>query len=324
MVKLEIKYGSELAKSIAWAAYGKKNHLAKGEVLIDEKNSAAPPTSTDQAKTGGPRIKNEGFENDKPAEPTKPIKGKVDEGSGGEITKGKGLKKAGIPASTPPVTAPHTVAALRAKTRQPAAWAGQETYAPAQTHEVGNEQIVPPAMPTMTKAGPPMAKPPGGGTGLTPKAPKQSKPGSAKPIATAPKIAKPPKMGAAPTMGAGLGKASLPPTPGINVTGAASIQAAGKQPIQGMRAPAPVASQGPRLTPAQMGPGTSGLELAPHKPQAYGVSGINPGKANQIGSQLTPGKVMGKSEVQFQDLKKSLGSCCICGKTEHPGVCNAT
>ena len=339
MHKLKGKYGTESAFKIAWAAYKKKNHgkkVEKGELFIDLKNDGAPPTSTDQAKTGGPRVKNVGYETDKPAQPSKDVPGKLDEGSGGNIAKGKSMKKAAIPASTPPVTAPHTVAALRAKTRQPAAWAGQETYAPAQTHEVGNDQLAPPAMPAkksfdvtpgapttgalssseMAKAGPPMAKPPGGGTGLTPKKPGQSKPGSAKPIATAPKIAKPPKMGAAPKVA--LGKAALPPTPGANVTGSASIAAASKQPIQSMTGAVP------KLTPAQMGPGSSGLSLAPPKPQTQGVSALSPGRTSQIGAAFTPGKVMGKSEEQFEDLKKSLGSCLNCGKTEHPGVCNAT
>jgi hypothetical protein len=115
-------------------------------------------------------------------------------------------------------------------------------------------------------------------------------------------------MGAAPKVA--LGKA--------DVTGMARIAQASKQPIQSMSGAVP------KLTPAQMGPGTSGLSLAPPKPQVQGVSAIQPGKTSQIGAAFTPGKVMGKAEEQFSDLKKSLGSCLICGKTEHPGVCNAT
>lgn len=284
----------------------------KGEMVIDEKNAGARPTSTDQAKTGAPRLKNEGFENDKPAPPSKDVPGKLDEGSGGKVTKGKGLNKFDLAPGAPVAG---SMAASEMSEKADAAWkAGRKAHPPSKEHlEREKEQAARPphtrvdatgadVARVFEKAGPPMAKPPGGGTGLTPKMPGQSKPGSAKPISTTPKLPKPPKMGAPPKMAGALGKA-LPPM-GAKPTGLASIAAAGKQPIQSMTAPTP-----------KTGPGG----------MAYGVDKAPmPGPGRTPGANFTPAKLMGKSEEQFQDLKKSLGSCLNCGKTEHPGVCNAT
>ena len=317
MLKLEAKYGTNLGKSVAWAAYKKKNHgkVKKGELFVDAKNEGAPPTSTDQAKTGAPRVKNVGFENDKPAPPSKDVPGKLDEGSGGKVTKGKGLNKFDLAPGAP--VASDMAASEKSDLRPSKEHLEREKEHAARPPHIRVDatgadvaRAFKEKKDGLAKAGPPMAKPPGGGTGLTPKMPGQSKPGSAKAISTTPKLPKPPKMGAAPKMAGALGKA--------DVTGMARIAQAGKQPIQSM------SGATPKLTPAQMGPGTSGLSLAPPKPQVQGASALNPGRTSQIGAAFTPGKLMGKSEQQFQDLQKSLGSCLNCGKTEHPGVCNAT
>ena len=68
---------------------------AKSEMFIDDKNSGARPATTDAAKKGGPRVKDVGYETEVPAS-TKPVAGKLDEGSGGQVTKGKKLGKAAI------------------------------------------------------------------------------------------------------------------------------------------------------------------------------------------------------------------------------------
>jgi hypothetical protein len=80
----------------------------KSEDFIDNKNANKRSKSTDEAKKGGPRIKNVGAENDNPSEvPGKEVGG--DEGSGGEV-KGKGsekkLDKAGAGPAGPPTAKP--------------------------------------------------------------------------------------------------------------------------------------------------------------------------------------------------------------------------
>jgi hypothetical protein len=120
----------------------RKRDAKKSEDFIDLKNANARPTSTDSAAKGGPRIKNVGAETPGPAEPSKEVKGKLDEGSGGEITKGKALGKGALAPEAP-------------------SSAGAAAGSPLGASE-------------MAKAGPPMAKPPGGNP--TPGKPPMSKP----------------------------------------------------------------------------------------------------------------------------------------------------
>jgi len=71
-----------------------KKPAKKNEDMIDLKTANTPPKTTDDAFKGGPRNHNGGA-NETPnvAPATKPVKGGCDEGSGGQVTKGKGLKK---------------------------------------------------------------------------------------------------------------------------------------------------------------------------------------------------------------------------------------
>lgn len=87
----------------------------KSEDFINNKTANQPAKSTDEAFGTPPRLKNVGAENDNPSEvPGKKVGG--DEGSGGEVKKGKGSEKkldkaAGAPAPKPPPTAKPPTAA---------------------------------------------------------------------------------------------------------------------------------------------------------------------------------------------------------------------
>ena len=121
----------------------------KSEDFIDNKKANERSKSTDEAKKGGPRIKNIGAENDNPSEvPGKEVGG--DEGSGGEVKKGKGsekkLDKAAMGAIAPPSTAKPPKATAAPK-------AGGTIKAPPATGAIKPKKIGNPAIAAKPTAG---------------------------------------------------------------------------------------------------------------------------------------------------------------------------
>lgn len=162
---------ADAAKRAEFAAKGHDTTI-KSELFVDSKNEGARPTSTDDAKKGGPRVKNVGYETPEPAKPSKDVPGNLDAGSGGEKATGKGytLGKTGMP-----VTAPS--AGVGVSGGPGAGMSMSEPVAKA-----------------FGAAGPPMAKPPT-------KNPTPAKPAASKPGMKAPKMGMKPKP---------FGKAAIP------------------------------------------------------------------------------------------------------------------
>ncbi len=195
----------------------------------------------------------------------------------------------------------------------------------------------------MSKVGPPMAKPPGGGTGLAPKAPAVAKP-------VVPKVGAP---GAAPKA-PGLGKAAMPMDHKAMAQSHANI-------IGSLHAKGPGAGAAPKAMPSPTqhanraasfgaaaagdfqpkGPVHSGLELAPKKLAAPGRL-IGKGEASasvpeqhkakikaqdakmpkQMKDVMSPVKIKVQPDAERKsELSKSMGACLFCGNGEHAGDC---
>jgi hypothetical protein len=97
--------------------------FARSEDFIDPKNANARPTSTDDAKAGGPRIKNVGAENHAVAPATKPITENMDPEAGkvvkGKLTKDEMEKNVAPPTAKPPTAAPTPGKPPQSKPRLP-------------------------------------------------------------------------------------------------------------------------------------------------------------------------------------------------------------
>lgn len=296
LVHARAKQGVKWAKEWASKDPGGKlpERAEKSETFIDDKNAGARPKSTDEAKKGGPRVKDVGMETPNVAPPTKPVPGNLDDGSGGTDKDTKPVKKAGMNPSNPaamslapnPATSPAAAASKESFTQR----AGQSTLPAPGKWSQGAAQTTAPAMP---KVAPHSTVSPGPGRSAagirgtlireelamaeTPATPgpmvndanapamaplaqaqtvPEAKPPTAKP--TKLPISKP-KLPKAPKLGKGAIPLSGRP-------GAGSIQA-GAQNAAAAAGPGPVSGKGPALgmgkDPSSVAPhtGPSGLEL---------------------------------------------------------------
>lgn len=146
--------------------------------------------------------------------------------------------------------------------------------------------------------------------------------GAPAPAPAAPKLPSPAEhAGRAATFAQHMPKPAAPAPAVHNLTGSAKIKAVGQEPIASTAAPklpgmgAKAAGAPPAGTAHLKAPGA-----APKLPGLGAAGAPKPAAPAAPAAPKAPG--LGKAESTEVDLKKSLGSCLLCGKPEHTAQCS--